>query len=246
MHAGRLQWFAALVFVAALPLVASCDAVRGSDSTPAATRTPRPTSTVTPIPTATPIPTPIPTPTPELPPNPDSLQRWSELPVHYCVSDSSEGFVPFDEFALLVKQAFAAWGVASVDDGGCGPPVDDDRVNTIGWDQLQNADAAAPDVYEAGVTQTRYSECTSGCGFGETVELVEADVRIDTEPPRRFRTRACLYSTVLHEVGHFLGLEHLPAPAVMAAETTTCADTLTDIDLAALRLRYGERAQPQL
>ena len=44
--------------------------------------------------------------------------------------------------------------------------------------------------------------------------------------------------------GHFLGLEHLPAPAVMAAETSTCLDALTDADLEALFARYGPVAQP--
>jgi hypothetical protein len=250
--AGRGQWrriaaAAGLALAVAAPMLSACDVVRGSDGPPAATHTPAPTSTSTPTPTETAIPTPTATPTPALPSNPDNLQRWTELPVHYCIAASAEaGFVPEDAFTSTVAQAFLAWGVAAVDDGTCaGPAVDDDGVNEIGWDHLQNADTEQSDVYEAGVTQTRYSECTRGCPANDRISLVEADVRIDTSPPRRFRTEQCLYSTLLHEAGHFLGLDHLPAPAVMAAETSTCPTELTDADLAALRARYGERARPE-
>jgi hypothetical protein len=73
---------------------------------------------------------------------------------------------------------------------------------------------------------------------------VEADITIDTAPPAEFRGGDCLYSTLLHETGHFLGLEHLPAPAVMASETSTCLGTLTGADREALRARYGAVVQP--
>jgi hypothetical protein len=234
-----------ITLAAASPFLAACDVVRGSDGPPPVTHTPAATSTSTPTPTDTPIPTPTATPTPELPSNPDSLQRWTDLPVHYCVAVSADGFVGSDTFTSAVEQAFAAWGVPSIDDGACpGPPADDDEISEIGWDHLQNADTQQSDVYEAGVTQTRYSECTRGCPADDRISLVEADVRIDTSPPRRFRTQQCLYSTLLHEAGHFLGLDHLPAPAVMAAETSTCPTELTDADLTALRARYGLRAHP--
>lgn len=224
-----------------LPALIACDALR---ATSGPSRTPAPTSTGTPSPTVTPTATPTATPTPALPPNPDGLQRWPDVPIHYCIAGAGDGFVSADTFVAAVHNAFLAWGVATVDDGACAKVVDDDGVSQVGWDHLGNADAETSDVYEAGVTQTRYSECTRGCPSDDRISLVEADIRIDTTPPNRYRTERCLYSTVLHETGHFLGIGHLPAPAVMAAETSTCATTLTDADIDALRERYGGRAQP--
>lgn len=47
------------------------------------------------------------------------------------------------------------------------------------------------------------------------------------------------------EVGHFLGVDHLPSPAIMMAQqTANWPQELTDADLNALHDRYGEVAQP--
>ena len=104
--------------------------------------------------------------------------------------------------------------------------------------------SAGPDVYEAGLTSTSYERCTSGCDSDDPVRIIEADITIDTSPPAEFRSRRCLYSTILHETGHFLGLDHLSPPAVMAAETSTCLEALTEADREALVARYGPVAQP--
>jgi hypothetical protein len=67
---------------------------------------------------------------------------------------------------------------------------------------------------------------------------VEADIYIDPEPTTAPGSEQCLDATVLHEVGHFLGLPHLDPPALMAPVTTTCGGELTQADRAALRARY--------
>ena len=59
-------------------------------------------------------------------------------------------------------------------------------------------------------------------------------------PPPDFRGERCLLGTLLHEVGHFFGLEHSPAPAIMEAETSSCILALTDGDRGALSARYVE------
>jgi hypothetical protein len=53
-----------------------------------------------------------------------------------------------------------------------------------------------------------------------------------------------MHAMALHEIGHLLGLPHLPAPAVMAAVTTSCPQSLTDADKRALEDRYGPDAPP--
>ena len=234
----------ALVLTAVLALTvvaAGCDALTG-DPTP--THTPAPSATVTSTPTITPSPTPTATPPPVLPPNPDALRRWADHPVTYCIGPTDEGFATPDEFVGLIDAAFAAWGVPANNTGACGTPAEDDGVNGVGWGSLGNGDSSDGGVFEAGLTRVSYSQCTSGCDPDDLVHIVEADITVDTAPPQSLRTRDCLNSTLLHEVGHFLGLEHLPPPAVMAAETTTCLTALTDADIEAIRARYGAVAQP--
>lgn len=246
----RVPRVAVVSAVATFALLASgCGTILGSKSTPTATFTPSSTSTPTntptrtPTPTPTATPTPTPTPTPALPANPNALQRWNTVPVTYCVVPGA-GYESDAVFAASVDRAFAAWGVPSISHGACAAIKDEDGVNEIGWGDLRTAAGRGATIYEAGLTSIRYQRCTTGCDVNDPVHIVEADITIDAAPPREFRSRRCLDSTLLHEVGHFLGLEHLPAPAVMAAETSTCLDTLTDADRAALLARYGPVAQP--
>ncbi len=179
------------------------------------------------------------TPTSVLPPNPDGLLRWDTLPVHYCIDESDQGFLSETVFIDLVHRAFADWGVPTTDDGACaGPSQEGDGVNEIGWGSPEG-ERVRRRSFEAGVTLLRSNECVSNCNPDDRVHLVEADIIIDRNPPSPFHTQACVYSTLLHETGHFLGLEHLPAPAVMAAETSSCPQELTPADRAALVDRYG-------
>ncbi len=240
---------AAAALAATMALAAGCAAARnvkerviGPAATATMTRTPRPTSTLTPTPTVTPTPTPTATPTPRLPANPEGLYRWNALPVHFCISAGDAGYVTHGEFVDAVQGAFDAWGLPWVNAGECGPVKQDDGVNEIGWASLTANAGADSHVYEAGLTQTVTQECTANCDDNDRIRLSEADISIDTAPPREFRGARCLYSTMLHEVGHFLGVAHLPAPAVMAAQTSGCPGELTEADRAALRERYGARA----
>ena len=181
-----------------------------------------------------------------LPPDPAGLHRWSELPVHYCIDTSQTGVLPNERFGALTDEAFAAWGVPAVDDGACAHPESrGDRVNEIGWGTPPGAPPPGSRVTEAGVTLTTYSRCTANCGDRDPVSIIEADIIITKEVPPEFRSERCVYSTLLHETGHFLGLEHLPAPSVMQAQTSSCMTELTPADLAALIARYGNVASPK-
>ncbi|MDP9235808.1 MAG: hypothetical protein M3P30_00165 [Chloroflexota bacterium] len=215
----------------------------GPSATPSVTRTPRPTSTATPTPTPTVTPTPTATPTPALPPNPQGLLRWASLPVSFCISAAGDGgYVPPAAFIDAVERAFTAWGLAWRNDGACGPVASPDGVNEIGWGSLDGNTSRRQRSYEAGLTEVNSSVCTAGCDLNDKVKITEADITIDSAPPREFRSETCLYSTMLHEAGHFLGLEHLDPPAVMAAETSGCPSELTIRDRAVLAERYGDLA----
>jgi hypothetical protein len=225
----------------AVALMAGCGAVdKVKERVAGPASTPTMTSTPTSTPTITPTATPTATPTPQLPPNPEGLYRWNTLPVHFCISAGDDGYVTHDQFVEGVQQAFDDWGIAWRNDGECGPVKPDDGVNEIGWGSLDSEPSGR--VYEAGLTQTVTQECTANCDPDDKIRLSEADITIDTAPPREFRSQRCFYSTMLHEAGHFLGIGHLPAPAVMTAQTSGCPSELTAADRAALRERYGARA----
>jgi len=228
----------ALAVVAASISCSAARRVRDRITGDSSTATPTATATLTP--TVTPTSTPTATPTPALPPNPQGLTRWDALPVPYCVS-AGDGYASRETFVDAVHRAFAAWGVPVTDTSACGPPVQGDGVNEIGWGAL----ASGQRLYEAGLTQTVTSRCRANCNPDDLVRLSEADITIDTDPPAEFRNVTCLYSTLLHETGHFLGLDHLPPPAVMQTETSGCPTRLTAADREALLERYGARANPQ-
>jgi hypothetical protein len=119
-----------------------------------------------------------------------------------------------------------------------------DGKNEIGWATPPVPPANGGGVYEAGYTRLRYRACVRDC-HGANFEILEADIVIDQNAPRGFRSETCLYSAILHEVGHLLGLPHLPPPAVMAAVTTACPQAPAQTDRRALDQRYGGSQTPQ-
>jgi matrixin len=172
----------------------------------------------------------------------DEILRWPGLPISYCLDLTQGGYADDAAFERLVEKAFVAWGIPAQLRGPCESETREaDGRNEIGWGAPPVPPANGPGVYEAGYTRIRYRDCTRNCR-GADSEVIEADIIIDRNAPRNFRNERCLYSVLLHEIGHLLGLPHLPAPAVMAAVTTSCPQSLTNADKRALEDRYGPDA----
>jgi hypothetical protein len=174
--------------------------------------------------------------TPGAVPDEIEMARWAELPVRYCIASATRGYVSAGRLRESARAAFEAWGVEAVDDGDCPGGLErGNGSNEIGWGQPPEAPGR---VHEAGFTELLFRLCPLGCEGGGRARVVEADIYIDPEPATAPASEQCLDATVLHEVGHFLGLPHLDPPALMAPVSTTCEGELTQADRAALRARY--------
>jgi len=172
--------------------------------------------------------------TPE--PMPTEIQgaRWAETPVSYCiVRDEVGGFVPYETFVSLTHRAMEAWGVPVTFEGDCpGPITRNNGINELGWGDLPGDPA---ELTEAGQTKLLYQSSRDG----SPPDIVEADITIEREPAQGKATEECLYTTLLHETGHLLGLPHLETSNVMAPVIVECLQELTEADRAALDALYG-------
>jgi hypothetical protein len=158
---------------------------------------------------------------------------WEDLPVTYCVPEQpGVGFVDHETLLRLVAEAFAAWGVpAEIADECSGGVETGNGLNEIGWGRLP---AAASPGHKAGETSIRFLQTLGG---GQA-DITEADIVIEARPPAGLETEECLYATLLHETGHFLGAHHIAPPAIMAPALTSCPQELTQADLDMVALLY--------
>jgi hypothetical protein len=160
--------------------------------------------------------------------------RWPDMPVSYCtVRDDQGGFVDYQTFVRLLQQAISQWGVPTAYSGDCGHAIEaGDGTNEVGWGDL----GAPSNLNEAGNTNIRYRS-TPGRG---TPDIVEADITIERTPAAGRDTEDCLFTTLLHETGHLLGVQHLDASTVMSPVISDCIQELTPDDQAAIHALYGD------
>lgn len=158
---------------------------------------------------------------------------WPRTPVTYCiVRDEEGGFADHETFASLTQRAVAAWGIPSAYTGDCdGPITAGNGVNEIGWGDLGSG---VQNLSEAGNTSIRYRSTPSG----GPPDIIEADITIAREPARGRDNDECLYTTLLHEVGHLFGVPHLEAGTVMSPVISDCLQELTPGDIEAIQRLY--------
>jgi len=171
--------------------------------------------------------------TPEPVPTEIRGARWRQTPITYCIVREGEGgFVEHDTFVTLAGLAMAAWGLPTTYQGACaGSITADNGTNEIGWGDLSGDPGR---LTEAGKTYIRYRSNP----LGGPPEITEADVTIERRPARGRDTEECLYTTLLHESGHILGVPHLSMSTVMAPVISDCLQQLTPADRAALDELY--------
>ena len=179
------------------------------------------------------------------------LPAWApdQQPVPYCVNASGTPIgntgAPIltpEAFAAQVQEAFAVWtSVPGVKlrvayQGLCDSDPTDrrDGVNTIGWYRLGGA--------AIGLLHPSYP---AGPAFRDgRARMIEADVIIDTRYAQSFDDMAQYVNVVLpallvHELGHFIGLEHSTNPCSIMWPKENGVTELCEVDREAVRKVYG-------
>lgn len=159
--------------------------------------------------------------------------RWPDLPIAYCIVQGQQaGFVDDETFVALTQRAFATWGVPTAYEGDCGHPITDGNdQNEIGWGDLEGNPTS---LTEAGNTNLRYVSSP----FGGAPDITEADITVHREPAHGRDTEECLFTTLLHETGHVIGLTHSAQDTVMSPVIEDCLQEPTPADRAALDALY--------
>jgi hypothetical protein len=75
-------------------------------------------------------------------------------------------------------------------------------------------------------------------------EAIAGDLHLDADEPWRSGANVDLYSVVLHEAGHALGLGHSDRPGAVMYPYYKLSAGLTDDDIAGIRALYGSNLAP--
>jgi hypothetical protein len=179
---------------------------------------------------------------------------WADesIPVLYCVNPANppvdtngNAIMSAEVFATAVRRAFQTWQdvsgayIAFRYTGLCNsdPFNFRDQVNTIGWGWLFSTaiGATAPSA-----THGKFQRQSSQGQYYEADIVVDVRYAQSFDDEAEYVNRALPY-VLLHEVGHFVGLDHSDDPcSIMKAVITKDPAVLCEVDANGARALYPE------
>ncbi|HWC30364.1 MAG TPA: matrixin family metalloprotease [Dehalococcoidia bacterium] len=179
---------------------------------------------------------------------------WADdsIPVRYCVNPAngplnSAGAPLMSDaaFAAAVRRAFQTWQdisgsyIAFAYTGLCSADPFDfrDQVNTIGWGWLFSS---AIGLTGPSISHGRFQRQSSQGQYFEGDIVIDVRYALSFDDEAEYINRA-LPAILLHEVGHFIGLDHSNDPcSIMVAVITDNPPVLCAVDMNGARALYPQ------
>ena len=183
--------------------------------------------------------------------------RWNSAIVWaYNPTGAPEPFTDRDRFVELLKEAMAEWeGVSGITFEYQGintdlTDVDDDNVVAVYWDAISASAMAGPSrswTTDGGEPATSTSAAVLGYDpyTDGSIQINNSTSKDWTSGNTTAMAENSLRGTLVHEVGHLIGLGHSDNPvSIMYANPYNGVLHLLDDDIAAAQAFYGQSSSP--
>ncbi|WP_186237514.1 beta strand repeat-containing protein [Burkholderia gladioli] len=164
--------------------------------------------------------------------------RWNAPTITWSFSGASD---PQEaQYESSIEQAFATWAAAS------GLQFDEVSASSSADISINWADLNAPSTGEVGYTTFEATKGVIASGASISLESTTQDALVSGNDGSQTYagTDATFYQTVLHEIGHALGLaDNADVNSIMNYDLTSSNRTLDQTDINAIEALYGSSAQ---